>query len=187
MTRSCTATNFMGGNCGNRFGLNKVIFSDPSNEKDETTWLCLEHSNELIDKFLIDIKGLDQQIKICNDSLSITKLTPDIGIDKNDKILMNHIKDETGRQIRLKEKIKTLNNIKKNALWNLCRYPTCHESLENKTIYSITIFSALRKDGSGGRMRKSLYLHRDCWQKAKGMFGIRTPISQGQTLLHSLS
>jgi hypothetical protein len=176
----------MGGRCSNRFGLNKVTFSDPSSDNDEHTWLCLEHSNELIDKFLIDIKGLDQQIKTCNDSLNVSKLTPDIGINRDDKILMHRIKDESGKNIRLKEKIRNLNAIRKNALWNLCRFPTCHQSLENKTIYSITIFSALKKDGSGGRMRKSLYLDRKCWILAKGMFGLKQPIHEGQLRLESI-
>lgn len=170
----------MGGSCNNRFGLNKVVFSNPTNEQDEYAWVCLEHSNELIDKLLIDIKGLEKQIKICNERLSTSKRLPDVGVNKEDKILMSHIKDENGTQIRLKEKIRNLTNLKSNALWNLCRYPTCHETLEGKMIYSITIYSALRKDGSGGRMRKSLYMHQSCWNLAKGMFGIKRPIHSGQ-------
>lgn len=185
--KSCSATNFMGGSCNNRFGLNKVTFSDPTTENDDHAWLCLEHSNELIDKLMIDIRGLEKQIKICKERISMTKRLPDVGINKDDKVLMSHIKDENGTQIRLKEKIKSLELIKSNALWNLCRHPTCHESLENKTIYSVTIYSAVRKDGSGGRMRKSLYMHKSCWILCKGMCGLKQPIHSGQTMLQSLS
>lgn len=187
MPKSCGATNFMGGKCGNRFGLNKVVFSDPSSEDDEYAWVCLEHSNELIDKFLIDIKGLETQIKTCEERTQMSKRIPDAGLDKTDKLMMLRMNDENGTQLKLKERIFSLKQIKNNALWKLCRYPTCHGSLEGKKIYSITIYSALKKDGSGGRMRKSLYLHHNCWMLAKGMFGIKMPIASGQSMLESLS
>lgn len=165
----------MGNKCGIRFTLNKLTFSDPTNESDEITWHCLEHSNDFISKMYDDIKGIETQIKLIDEKLSITNRTPDINFDKNDKIMQKHLYDETGRTITLKERRKKLNDIKKDMMWSKCRHPNCHEKMQDDTIiYSVVVFSGK------GRMRKTLYFHKKCWELVKGQCGLQRPIHSGQ-------
>lgn len=176
MPRRCTHSNFLGTNsCNAPFNLGKVIFSDPNTEQHDVTWLCYEHSNFVVDTLFDSIKVLDTRIKFLEQKISSESKTPDYVMGADEKLIKKQNHDNAGIYKRERENIKKLKDIKNDMMWNVCRHPLCGKHFkDDETIYSAVFFT------SRGKMRKTVYLHRDCWVKVKGMVGILHPYQKGQ-------
>ena len=183
MPKGCTHANFLGTNsCNNPFNLGKVIFNDPHLEKSDVTWLCIEHSNHLIDKLFDSIKVLDKRIEWLEEKISSENKIPDYVMGDDEKLVRKHNLDNSGMMKRERENIAKLKKIKNDMMWNTCRHPLCGKHFKDDELIWSAVFFTPR-----GKMRKTIYLHHECWIKVKGMSGIMHPYQTGQFTIDMLT
>ena len=183
MTKRCTHTNFLGTNsCRQPYNLGKVIFNDPHLDKSDVTWLCIEHSDNVIDKLFDSILVLGKRIEWLEDKISNEGKTPDYVMGDDEKLIKKFNKDHSDQMKRERENVNKLKGIKNDMMWNTCRHPLCGKKFkDDELIYSAVFFTPR------GKMRKTIYLHHECWIKVKGMTGIMHPYQTGQYTIDMLT